>query len=145
MPDDASVEVADRLHSAAIHLLRAVAKEDARSGLSAPRLSALSVVVFAGPLMLGRLAEAERVKPPTMTRTVDALEAAGLVRRLPGDDRRSVVVEATAKGRTTLAAARARRIERLAAALDELTAAERSVLAEAAPLLERASAAAGGG
>ncbi|MDQ3996553.1 MAG: hypothetical protein M3303_05995, partial [Gemmatimonadota bacterium] len=73
--DDAATELADRLHSAAIHLLRRLRREDARTGLSGPRLSALSVVVFAGPLTLGELAAAEQVRPPTMTRLVRALEA----------------------------------------------------------------------
>jgi DNA-binding MarR family transcriptional regulator len=73
--------LADQLHSAAIHLLRQLRKEDDASGLSAPRLSALSVVVFGGPITLGALARAEQVKPPTMTRLVDALEKDGYVKR----------------------------------------------------------------
>ena len=80
--DDAE-RTADRLHSAAIHLLRRLRREDAQSGLSAPRLSALSVLVFGGPLTLGELANAEQVRPPTMTRLVTALEADGLVTREP--------------------------------------------------------------
>jgi hypothetical protein len=76
--DDAE-RTADRLHSAAIHLLRRLRREDAKSGLSAPRLSALSVLVFGGPLTLGELANAEQVRPPTMTRLVTALEADGRV------------------------------------------------------------------
>ncbi|CAA9348463.1 MAG: hypothetical protein AVDCRST_MAG40-2756, partial [uncultured Gemmatimonadaceae bacterium] len=75
--------LADRLHSAAIHLLRWLRREDGAAGLSGPRLSALSVVVLAGPLTLGELAAAEQVRPPTMTRLVDALAAEGLVRREP--------------------------------------------------------------
>ena len=78
---DAAERTADRLHSAAIHLLRRLRREDAATGLSAPRLSALSVVVFGGPLTLGELASAEQVRPPTMTRLVSALEDAGLVDR----------------------------------------------------------------
>jgi len=66
--------LADQLHSAAIHLLRQLRKEDDTSGLSAPRLSALSVVVFGGPLTLGALARAEQVRPPTMTRIGTGLE-----------------------------------------------------------------------
>src|SRR4051812_49977548 len=73
--------LADRLHSAAIHLLRHLRKEDDASGLSAPRLSALSVVVFGGPLSLGALARAEQVRPPTMTRIVTGLQRDGLVTR----------------------------------------------------------------
>ena len=66
-------ELADQLHSAAIHLLRQLRKEDDASGLSAPRLSALSVVVFGGPVTLGQLARAEQVRPPTMTKIVTGL------------------------------------------------------------------------
>src|SRR5437868_7756897 len=92
-----SAEVlADRLHSAAIHLLRRLRREDDASGLSAPRLSALSVVVFGGPLPIGALAAAEQVRVPTMSRVVASLEQDGLVERVPDDaDRRVVRVAAT--------------------------------------------------
>src|SRR5205085_2825371 len=108
---------------AAIHLLRTVRREDDASGLSAPRLSALSVVVFGGPLTLGKLARAEQVRPPTMTRIVTGLEKAGLVRRR-GDsrDRRLTKIESTAKGQRVLAEGRARRVRMLAASVKELNA-----------------------
>jgi len=107
-------ELADQLHSAAIHLLRTLRKEDDASGLSAPRLSALSVVVFGGPLTLGQLARAEQVRPPTMTRIVTGLEKAGLVKRV-GDprDHRLTRIQATPKGQRVLAAGRARRVRLL--------------------------------
>ena len=73
--------MADRLHSAAIHLLRRLRVEDEALGISAPRLSALSVLVFAGPRRVGELAEAEQVEPPTMTRLVDGMERDGYVAR----------------------------------------------------------------
>jgi DNA-binding MarR family transcriptional regulator len=120
--------LADQLHSAAIHLLRQLRKEDDASGLSAPRLSALSVVVFGGPLTLGGLARAEQVKPPTMTRIVTGLEKEGLVKR-KGDrgDRRLTRIEATAKGQKVLFAGRARRVEKLAIAVRRM---EKKELAE---------------
>lgn len=110
--------LADQLHSAAIHLLRTLRKEDDASGLSAPRLSALSVVVFGGPVTLGQLARAEQVKPPTMTRIVTGLEKAGLVKRT-GDarDHRLTRIQATAKGQRVLAEGRARRVKLLAGSL----------------------------
>jgi DNA-binding MarR family transcriptional regulator len=123
-------EVADRLHSAAIHLLRQLRKEDDASGLSAPRLSALSVVVFGGPLSLGQLARAEQVRPPTMTRIVTGLERDGLVTRNGVvSDRRLTLIEATAKGRQILAAGRARRVEKLVAAVSTLSKTEQADLA----------------
>jgi DNA-binding MarR family transcriptional regulator len=120
--------LADQLHSAAIHLLRQLRKEDDASGLSAPRLSALSVVVLGGPLTLGQLARAEQVKPPTMTRIVTGLEKDDLAKR-KGDprDKRLTQIEATPKGRRVLAAGRARRVEKLATAVRRL---DRKKLAE---------------
>jgi DNA-binding MarR family transcriptional regulator len=130
-------EVADRLHSASIHLLRRVRREDEATGLGPARLSALSVVVFAGPLGLGRLAAAEQVRPPTMSRIVAALEADGLVRRAPDpEDGRGVVVSATAKGTRLLQRARRRRIANLTALMEPLDSGAVASLKEAATILE---------
>jgi DNA-binding MarR family transcriptional regulator len=137
-PDDAATELADRLHSAAIHLLRQLRREDARTGLSGPRLSALSVVVFAGPLTLGELAAAEQVKPPTMTRLVRALEARRLVTREPDErDGRVVQLRATSKGRTLMAEGRARRVRALAHGLERLDPEELTALHGATAVLQR--------
>lgn len=131
-------DIADRLHSAAIHLLRRLRREDEASGLSAPRLSALSVVVFGGPITIGALAAAEQVRVPTMSRLVAALEEASLVRRIPDpDDKRVVRIEATAAGRALLHAGRHRRISVLAADVGRLSATDRKALMAALPLLER--------
>ena len=130
--------LADRLHSAVIHLLRSVRREDTATGLSGPRLSALSVIVFGGgPVTLGQLAAAEQVRPPTMTRLVDALEADSLVSREsdPGDAR-ITRIRPTARGRALLEAGRARRVAALARPLAALSADERRVLQRAAALIE---------
>ena len=114
-------ELAEQLHSAAIHLLRQLRKEDDASGLSAPRLSALSVVVFGGPVTLGQLARAEQVRPPTMTKIVTGLEKDRLVERKPDPhDGRLTRIVATAKGQRILIEGRARRVKSLTAAVDEL-------------------------
>ena len=91
-------ETADRLHSAAIHLLRRLRVRDRKSGVGPAQLSALSVLVFGGPRSLGELADAEQVRPPTMSRIVAGLESAGLVRRHATEDGRRVRLEASAKG-----------------------------------------------
>jgi DNA-binding MarR family transcriptional regulator len=140
-PDANRLEVADRLHSAAIHLLRSVAREDPKSGLSAARLSALSVAVFRGPLSLTELAAAEHVRPPTMTRIVQSLERDGLLRREPArEDRRSIRISATAAGRRTLERARRRRVERLVDALGTLDDRVVGELGEAAEIIEQLAA-----
>jgi DNA-binding MarR family transcriptional regulator len=137
MPEGKTEEVADRLHSAAIHLLRRAAEEDREAGVSRARLSALSVVVFRGPLTLGELATAEGVRSATMTGIVNGLERDGLVRRRPhGRDRRAVQVEATAAGRRLLERAQARRLDLVASKLGDLCEADLEVLARAADLLE---------
>ena len=133
--------VADRLHSAAIHLLRQLRREDEASGLSAARLSALSVVVFGGPLSVGELARAEQVRSPTMSRVVADLEALGLIVRAPSPtDGRAVVVTATARGRTVLQAGRRRRVASLTGRLEGLGARDLAVLDRAVTVLEEALA-----
>jgi DNA-binding MarR family transcriptional regulator len=113
--------VADRLHSLAIHLLRAVRIGDDYSGLTAPRLSALSVITFKGPITLTELAVAEQVTAPTMTRLVQGLEAAGMVRRTTdARDRRAIRLSATAQGKRVLGAARKKRIGALQHLLADL-------------------------
>lgn len=130
--------LANALHSAAIHLLRRVRQHDAYSGLSAARLSALSVIVFGGPITIGALAQAEQVQMPTISRLVSSLEHDGLVERATdAGDRRVVRVRATDEGRRVLDEARRRRIADLAGALGELSTEELTTLEDAAKLLDR--------
>jgi DNA-binding MarR family transcriptional regulator len=132
------VAAADRLHSAAIHLLRRVRLQDAASGVGPAQLSALSVLVFAGPRTLGELAAAEQVKPPTMSRVAAGLRRSRLVdiTRDPHDARR-MHIRATAKGTSLLQQGRQRRIDYLAAHLASLTTGELTQLTAAADILEQ--------
>jgi DNA-binding MarR family transcriptional regulator len=133
------VSVASRLHSLAIHLLRRVRQTDAQSGLSGARASALSVLVFGGERTIGELAMAEEVAAPTMTRLVAGLEAEGHVKRTRArEDRRTVIVRATARGIRALEVARGLRVAQVEAILARLTAEENATVAEAVTLLERA-------
>lgn len=135
-------ELADHLHSAAIQLLRSLRKVDSASGLTAPRLSVLSVLVFGGPRTMGELADVEQVRPPTMTRLVDALQRDGLVRRKTDkEDRRITRIHATARGEKVMWAGRARRVSDLAARLDAMSAQERLELEHAAGLVSRLASA----
>jgi DNA-binding MarR family transcriptional regulator len=135
---DAPRETADRLHSAAIHLLRRLRREDAASGLTAARLSALSVIVFGGPLTLGALAAAEQVRPATMSRIVAALQAAGLVTSEPNPrDGRAPLLRATPLGEKLLDEGRNRRVTVLARQLAALPPEELATLEQAAAILDR--------
>jgi len=136
-PDARTTALANRLHSLAIHLLRTVRASDEESGLSAPRLSALSVIVFREPITLGDLAAAEGVTAPTMTRLVQGLEADKLLgRHAHPTDARAVLLRPTERGRRLLAAARKRRVKTLASALAHLETKDRNVVALAVSTLE---------
>jgi DNA-binding MarR family transcriptional regulator len=128
---------ADKLHSAAIHLLRRLRVRDRESGIGPAQLSALSVLVFGGARSLGELAEAEQVRPPTMSRIVSGLERAGLVKRHATEDGRRVRLEATAKGTKILWEGRKRRVESLANALGSLSAQEQQQVNEFTALLQQ--------
>jgi DNA-binding MarR family transcriptional regulator len=131
-------ETADRLHSAAIHLLRRLRMRDLESGVGPAQLSALSVLVLGGgPRSLGELAEAEHVRPPTMSRIVAGLVGAGLVRRAKTEDGRRVRLEATAKGTRILQEGRRRRVESLAQALSSLSSEDREKLRGSIDHLEK--------
>jgi DNA-binding MarR family transcriptional regulator len=131
-------EVADRLHSAAIHLLRRIRKVDEASGLSAARLSALSVLVFGGATTVGALARAEQVSAPTMSRLVSGLEGDGfVVREAAEDDARAVCVRPTPKGRRVLVQGRERRVSELVELLEAVSVDELRTLGSAAEIMER--------
>jgi len=133
-----AVVVADRLHSAAIHLLRRVRKQDVATGEGPARLSALSVLVFGGPKSLGELATAEQIKPPTMSRIVAGLARSRLV-AIAADphDARRMQIRATAKGVRLLQKGRQLRIAYLSSHLDTLAPEELAKLGEAVEILQK--------
>lgn len=145
---------AELLHSTAIHLLRKLRRLDelpipessprrsetrsAGATLNGPRLSALSVIVFGGPIALGQLAAAEQVRPPTMTRIVHALAAQGLVTKTADPaDARSIRIAATLRGKRALLAGRVRRTQALAHAVSRLPAADQLAVRRALPILAK--------
>jgi DNA-binding MarR family transcriptional regulator len=138
-PTRDTLDLADRLHSAAIHLLRRLRRTDLATGVNPAQLSALSVLM-GGPRTIGELAAAEQVRVPTMSRLVRELEAAGLIsRERDPRDARIVWVQWTARGERVLQQGRELRITALAARLQGLSAAERRTLLLAVALLERLS------
>lgn len=131
-------DVADRLHSTAIHLLRRLRDVDSASGVPPGRLSALSVLVFRGAASMRELAKIEMVRPPTMTEIVKGLEADGLVSRSANpDDARAVIIRATMRGEKLLKAARDRRLDVFEGLLNRANAAELKTLDQAGAVLER--------
>jgi DNA-binding MarR family transcriptional regulator len=111
---------------------------DAGMGLSAPKASALSVLVFGGTTSLGGLAQAEHVRAPTMSRLVAEMEAEKLVRRrTSGVDARRIELVATPKARRILKHGQHRRVAYLAERIGLLATAEVQLLEDAAQLMER--------
>ncbi len=130
-------EVADRLHSAAIHLLRRARRTDPLTGVSPAQLSALSVLM-SGPKTLGDLAAAEQVRPPTMSRLVSEMERAGIARKVTDrDDARVIRVHATPKGLRALSRGRAMRIEAIERLMSELDADELGDVERAVGAIEK--------
>lgn len=130
------LQLADGLHSTAIHLLRQVRVQDRASGIGPAQLSALSVLVFGGAMSLKQLAEIEQVRPPTMVRIVQALVADELATSCADQhDARKIRIAATPKGRALMLKARKRRVEALARMLNEKPVAERAEIAKAVAIL----------
>jgi len=130
--------IAERVHSAAIRLLRRLRKSDAAQGLSGPKSSALSVLVFGGPQTLKELAATEQVRAPTMSRLVAEMEAEGLASKTDDkSDGRVVRIAATAKGKALLEAGRERRLAVLTQQIEALDRHERETQRAAAEILVR--------
>ena len=131
------LRVADRLHSASIHLLRHLRVRDRESGIGPAQLSALSVLVFGVAKSLAELAEAEQVKPPTMSRIVAGLERAKLVKsEATREDARRIRIVPTAKGEKVMWEGRRRRVEMLAELISDLSLQEVQKLGEIAETME---------
>ncbi|PYY11358.1 MAG: MarR family transcriptional regulator [Acidobacteria bacterium] len=136
MASKISLRVAEAVHGASIRVLRIVRAEDVKAGIGPAQLSALSILVFLGPKTMGGLAEAEQVKPPTMSRIVDGLVRQRLAERATETaDRRSLRIAATPRGKKLLLAGRNRRVRALAKRLENLSESDLIVLQKAAQLL----------
>lgn len=130
-------ELASSLRIRVMRLSRNLRRQ-AGTGLSASLLSALTTVERKGPMTIGSLADAEQVRPPTMTKVVASLVEQGLVTREPDPlDGRVAWVMATPEGRSLLRRTRRRSDAYLATRLRSLDREELLVLERASRLLER--------
>jgi DNA-binding MarR family transcriptional regulator len=111
------------------------------SGLSMTAAATLATLERNGPSRLTLLAAREGVTQPAMTQLISRLEDSGLVRREADPvDGRVVRVTITEEGRATLAHRRARRAEKLAVILAQLSPDHRAALAAALPSLDALTA-----
>jgi DNA-binding MarR family transcriptional regulator len=138
-PDTDLTETASQLRNAIVRTSRALRQEAAgESGLSPTQTAVLASINRSGPLTPSELAGIERVKRPTMTRTLACLEREGLIERTPDPaDGRSSLVAVNDAGRERLARLRRRKSAYLERRLRKLDPAEVATLARAAALLDR--------
>ena len=126
-----------RLRVALARLSRRLRRHEL-AGLTPTQLAALATVERSGPMRLGDLAAAEGIAPSTLTRLVTALEDSGYVRRFADPtDARASTMAITPRGQDALERIRTESTLVLTASLGLLTAAQRSALAEALPVLEQ--------
>jgi DNA-binding MarR family transcriptional regulator len=136
LPHDGQHETANLVHSAAVRLLRTARAADTELDLDGPRASLLSVLVFAGPLAVAKLAELEQVSSPAITKMVSALESAGLAQRERLEtDRRVVLVSATPAGKRVLERGRAARVRAIATLLADATEAQLQTVRAASAII----------
>ncbi len=130
-------DTAERLRLSIARLARLLRQQD-DSGLGPTVTAALSTIAKHGPLTLGDLAAREQVAPPTITKVVEKMVAAGLIERsADARDRRVSLVSVTALGSAQLEDFRNRRRSWLSERLGELDADALDRLEAAAEVLER--------
>ena len=131
--------LAHALRPAVMRLARRLRQmQDESLGLNPNQLSAMAVLLNSGDQLMGELAAQERVRPPSMTRIVNSLEARGFVARRPDPrDHRQCLVSLTESGRQVLLANRRRRDQWLAVRIEGLDPADREVLRRAVAVLEK--------
>lgn len=137
-----TAQIASALRPAVLRLARRLRQMRAHDlDLGTGQLQALGSLYRHGALPIGELAQLEKVKPPSMTRTVDNLEALGLATRNASDaDRRRSMVLITAAGRALVEQDRDRRDAWLAQRIAALSPEERDLIRRAIPILEQVTA-----
>jgi DNA-binding MarR family transcriptional regulator len=132
--------LAEELRSSIMRTSRRIRTESATGGVTQSQYAVLAALRSA-PSTVSLLAEREHIRPPSMTRTVDALEQRQLVTRtVDPTDRRHVFVDLTDTGRALINETRRRRTEWLDVRLAGLAAADQEILAQAAEILKKMSA-----
>ena len=122
--------------------LAARARAERAGRLSLNQVAALGRIHVVGPITPGELAAQLGTLPQSLTRTVQALEAAGFIERTPDpSDRRAALLAATPAGRRALREEMAPRDRWTARAMrDVCTPTERRTLLAAAEIMQRLAA-----
>jgi len=133
-------ERAAHLRTAIVRTARRLRQEAAAetTGLTPTSVAALATIERHGPMTPSEIAKVERVKRPTVTRTLGCLEREGLIDRTPDPaDGRSALVSVNGSGRERLRRLRSRKNAYLARRMRDLSPEEVDTLERAAEILER--------
>jgi DNA-binding MarR family transcriptional regulator len=131
-------DLASQLRLSVVRLNRRLRSQRTDETVSLTQISALATLHRCGPMTPSELAASERVRPPSMTRVIAALEEEGLVSRRdhPTDGRQSII-ELSSKGAELLAEEASAKERWLDKRLAELTEDERAILARASEIIDR--------
>ena len=134
---DTDTDVAVRLRAATARLARRLRRET-RAQATQSQLSALGAIDRLGPVTLGELAAFEQVTPPTMTRLVQGMEAAGWVARAADPaDRRVARISLAPAGVAMIGEVRSGRDAWIARRLAQLSPDDQAAVPRLVALLER--------
>jgi DNA-binding MarR family transcriptional regulator len=132
-----SVTIANRLRPVLLRLARELRREIHSLGVTGGQVSLLASIKHNPGITASELAERERVSAPGMSGHLVRLEAAKLIERVRGDDRRRIGLYLTAEGEKVLKSVRNKRTAWLAARLDRLELGERERIEAAIESLEK--------
>src|SRR5882757_8812796 len=138
--DTTLTDAAVQLRMGIVRTARRLRQEAAAeaSGFTPTSTAALATIERHGPLTPSEVAEIERVKRPTVTRTLGCLEREGLIERTPDPaDGRSALVAVNSAGRERLRRLRGRKNAYLARRMRDLSAEDVETLERAAEILDR--------
>jgi DNA-binding MarR family transcriptional regulator len=135
---DVGSDLAGQLRLSVVRLSRRLRSQRTDETVSLSQISAMATLHRCGPMTPSELAASERVRPPSMTRVIAALEEAGWVSRRdhPTDGRQSII-ELSAAGAELLAAEASAKERWLNKRLAELTDSERETLSRATEIIDR--------
>lgn len=137
LPHDSVAELSHDFRLANARLTRRLRQQRANDELTAGQFSALCTLYSDGPLTLSQLSEHERVTPPSMNRTVNALVEAQLVQREgAADDGRKVMLTSSETGGALVRETRERRDAWIAQRVMKLSPQQQQVLAEATLIMK---------
>ena len=136
MLNDDSVHDDHDIRLAIQRLARRIRSMQADEDITEGQRAVLFALAENGPQTLGSLSEHERVTPPSMNRTVNALVDLGLVtRKTSPDDARKVSLDLSQSGCDFARETRRRRDAWFTTRLDALPAEQRELLQKVAPIL----------